>query len=212
VIVKEIIPKRKKKKSITIDNIPVMWAEIYSPFENRWLHVDCIKGLIDKPKTCEQEKNYISYIVAFTRNYIKDVTLRYARNYSRSVQLRTSDSWWEETLNKLSLVKPPEEADLNKALLKNDSLFPTSQSAYKFHPLYCIEKWIGKFEVIYPKEPILGYVGKLPIYPRKNLKQLHTYETWLKEGRSIKLGEAPVKRVAKRQFKKKDEEAETKKK
>jgi hypothetical protein len=44
-------------------------------------------------------------------------------------------------------------------------------------------------------------IGKFrgePVYPRSNVQQLRSAETWLREGRTIKVGEQPLKRVAQR--------------
>lgn len=69
---------------------------------------------------------------------------------------------------------------------------------------YVLEKFVGKFDVIYPKEKPLGYCGKEAIWPRSALHHLHTQDGWLKEGRQVRIGETPIKRVPKRQRKKKE--------
>ena len=60
---------------------------------------------------------------------------------------------------------------------------------------------MGKFDIIYPKEKPLGYCGQEAIWPRSAVHHLHTLDGWLKEGREVRVGEAPIKRVPKRKRK-----------
>ncbi|KAL0479051.1 hypothetical protein AKO1_007894 [Acrasis kona] len=64
--------------------------------------------------------------------------------------------------------------------------FPSKIDDYKKHPLYCIDKFIGKYEALYPEDvkPV-GKIGEHDIYEKKYLKPLHTRDKWLKEGRKV---------------------------
>ncbi|KAL8476345.1 hypothetical protein ACS0TY_028862 [Phlomoides rotata] len=70
---------------------------------------------------------------------------------------------------------------------------PTNQQAYRNHPLYTIERWVKKYEILYPKGPVLGFCGGNPVYPRTCVQALHTKFRWLREGLQVKAGEVPVK-------------------
>jgi hypothetical protein len=73
---------------------------------------------------------------------------------------------------------------------------PTTQEAYKSHPLYCIEKYINKYEAFYPEDPpSVGKVGKFDVYERRYLHELHACDRWIKEGRQVVTDEKPYKIV-----------------
>ncbi|XP_051141055.1 DNA repair protein RAD4 [Andrographis paniculata] len=84
---------------------------------------------------------------------------------------------------------------------------PTNQQAYRNHHLYVIERWLKKYEVLYPKGPVLGFCSGHPVYPRTCVQLLHTKERWLREGKQVKAGEVPVK-ILKRSLKRRKEDAE----
>ncbi|XP_059623197.1 DNA repair protein RAD4 [Cornus florida] len=72
---------------------------------------------------------------------------------------------------------------------------PTNQQAYKNHHLYAIERWLTKYEILYPKGPILGFCSGHPVYPRTCVQTLHTKERWLREGLQVKANELPAKEL-----------------
>ncbi|XP_048501993.1 DNA repair protein RAD4 isoform X2 [Beta vulgaris subsp. vulgaris] len=72
---------------------------------------------------------------------------------------------------------------------------PTNQQAYRNHPLYAIEKWLTKYQILYPKGPILGFCSGHAVYPRTCVQTLHTKERWLREGMQVKENELPSKVV-----------------
>lgn len=65
--------------------------------------------------------------------------------------------------------------------------------AYKNHHLYAIERWLKKYEIMYPKGPVLGFCSGHPVYPRTCVQTLHTKERWLREGLQVKVDELPAK-------------------
>lgn len=61
---------------------------------------------------------------------------------------------------------------------------------------YAMEKFLKKFEVIHPLEPVLAVVRGHNVYPRANLHTLHTAENWMREPmRRVRDNEMPFKRV-----------------
>lgn len=65
--------------------------------------------------------------------------------------------------------------------------------AYKTHHLYVLERWLKKYETVYPKGPVLGYCAGQPVFRRSSVQTLHTSDRWLREGRKVKPGELPAK-------------------
>ncbi|KAL5106112.1 hypothetical protein TcWFU_002808 [Taenia crassiceps] len=81
---------------------------------------------------------------------------------------------------------------------------PVKVQDFKGHPLYALRRHLLKFEVIYPLDaPVVGFLkvgGKAseamePIYPRECVHTCHTRESWLKEAKTIRLGEKAAKEV-----------------
>ncbi|KAL2642788.1 hypothetical protein R1flu_010375 [Riccia fluitans] len=72
---------------------------------------------------------------------------------------------------------------------------PTNQQAYKSHHLYCLERWLTKYQVLHPKGPVLGYCAGQPVYPRTCVQMLHTPDRWLREGLKVREGEVAAKIV-----------------
>ncbi|XP_041003378.1 DNA repair protein RAD4 isoform X2 [Juglans microcarpa x Juglans regia] len=72
---------------------------------------------------------------------------------------------------------------------------PTNQQAYRSHQLYAIERWLTKYQVLYPKAPVLGFCSGHPVYPRSCVQTLKTKERWLREGLQVKAHELPVKEL-----------------
>ncbi|KAK6913536.1 Rad4/PNGase transglutaminase-like fold [Dillenia turbinata] len=72
---------------------------------------------------------------------------------------------------------------------------PTSQQAYRNHPLYALERWLTRYQILHPRGPILGFVAGLPVYSRTCVQTLHTRERWLREGLQVKDCELPAKVV-----------------
>lgn len=56
-----------------------------------------------------------------------------------------------------------------------------------------LERWLKKYETVYPKGPILGYCAGQPVFRRSCVQTLHTSDRWLREGRKVKPGELPAK-------------------
>lgn len=190
----------------------------------KWHYVDCTNNDIHdfsdmKPKDFPSISP--CFIVAFgSGGYVRDVTSRYrnVKPLKESVYLKEQfalvKKWFKETLLKISdeSTVSSEEKDLlnfeqenfDKLQSLKEQTLPTSQAAYKGHPLYVLEKFVKKFEAIYPRDaPIVGYCGKLPVYSRSNVHLLHTKERWLKdECRRVKDGEQPYKIVKASHFSK----------
>lgn len=85
---------------------------------------------------------------------------------------------------------------------QQDQRMPTSIQGLRNHPLYVLERHLKKFEVLrHPtlhddcSSMVIGHIRGEKIYPRSCVQQIHTRETWMKQGRVVKEGQEPVKRV-----------------
>ncbi|KAG8834640.1 hypothetical protein FRC17_007942 [Serendipita sp. 399] len=190
---------------------PVVWTEVFSRPEGRWIPIDPIRYLIDKKRLFEPPPNCrinrMMYVVAFEEDgYIRDVTLRYARHFgaktskARASSRRGQSDWWESVI---ALFTRPyrlnrddiEDAELQS--LQHIEGMPTSVGGFKDHPLYALERHLRRDEVIHPLHEIGRFRGE-PVYPRSNVQRLRSSETWMREGRIIKEGQQPLKRVVQR--------------
>lgn len=86
---------------------------------------------------------------------------------------------------------------------------PTTLSALRNHPLYVIERHLKRYEVVYPRGPVLGHVGpdKEPVFLRSHVRLLHTRERWIREMRRVKDDAEPITNVKSRTKRDSDEQA-----
>lgn len=188
-------------KIISKSNEIEYWLEIYSKSEDKWISVDCVNNIIDKPYKLESYATQpLIYVLAFDdKNYVKDVTKRYAPNWMTDVRkLRVNSDWWEATLlpfisnNSEEIEK--EDKELNQIMI--DQPLPKTIDKYKNHPLYVLKRHLLKFQAIYPPDsPTLGFIRGEPVYARDCVHTLHSRETWLKQARIVRIGEIPYKIV-----------------
>ncbi|KAI9598569.1 Rad4 beta-hairpin domain 3-domain-containing protein [Syncephalis fuscata] len=182
------------------------WCEVLHPDKGQWISVDVLNSTIDKPDNMEH-KNPLPYVTAFEYgNRIKDVSRRYASQWAaktlkrrpHSAGLQSGRDWWAATLTPYQDRRPTDvDARENAELLvkEKSERMPTTVGEFNNHPLYALERHLKKFEILYPREPIIGHIRGEPVYPRSCVQQLHTTETWLREGRQVKEGENPIKEI-----------------
>lgn len=187
----------------------------------KWVHVDAVNVIIDGEKKVEAAaaacKISLRYVVAFAGNGAKDVTRRYCMKWYKIAKQRISSSWWDTVLKPLKELESGATAEHVRLLEKlgveeskeygtRNSLedleletraltepLPTNQQAYKNHPLYAIERWLTKYQTLYPKGPVLGFCSGHPVYPRTSVKTLKTKQRWLREALQVKINELPAK-------------------
>ncbi|XP_052735951.1 DNA repair protein RAD4 isoform X2 [Vigna angularis] len=169
-------------------------------------------------------KTSLRYVVAFAGQGAKDVTRRYCMKWYKIASHRVNSTWWDPVLAPLRDLESGATGGVNdlrnsqiisKQSKVRDSFFPTrssiedieletralteplptNQQAYKSHPLYAIEKWLTKYQVLHPKGPILGFCSGHPVYPRTCVQTVKTKDRWLREGLQVKPNEYPVKEL-----------------
>eukprot|EP00850_Spirogloea_muscicola_P010036 SM000058S18466 [mRNA] locus=s58:2763:10424:- [translate_table: standard] len=95
-----------------------------------------------------------------------------------------------------TLRDPSSQEDVEMEVRELTESLPTSQQAYKAHRLYALERWLGKYQTLHPRGPVLGYCAGQAVYPRECVQPLHTADRWLRELRKVRDGEQPVKILA----------------
>ncbi|XP_058246091.1 DNA repair protein complementing XP-C cells isoform X1 [Hemibagrus wyckioides] len=176
------------------------WIEVYLKGAKRWICVDVDQG-VGQPELCSNQVTQpITYVVGVDdHGYLKDVSSRYDPTWlTASRKRRINSEWWEETLSFYecpdSEQKKEEDKELQAKLM--DKPLPKAISEYKSHPLYALERHMLKYEALYPPTAtILGYCRGEAVYSRDCVHTLHSRDTWLKQARTVRLGEKPYKMV-----------------
>ncbi|KAJ1101890.1 hypothetical protein NDU88_006954 [Pleurodeles waltl] len=90
------------------DSTDHVWTEVYSVSEKRWLHCDPCENVCDKPLLYEVGwGKSLSYIIAFSKDEIVDVTWRYSCKHVELLSRRTEvrETWLRETINRLNKMR-----------------------------------------------------------------------------------------------------------
>lgn len=207
--------KASKASSAPLSKPPTVWAEVYDSRNCRWLPVDPIRGYIDDAKAMEpsvsSKQNVLSYVLAFDADCdgCVDVTRRYTSHWEKTNRLRGRElsksekeigrrPWWDdfyETVRRRKVGERERDEEDEFETLGEKEPIPTSISRFNNHRLYALERHLKKFEILEPNATVLGKIKGENIYPRSAVQSVSTAETWLKQGRSIKAGEQPIKTV-----------------
>ncbi|XP_007577479.1 DNA repair protein complementing XP-C cells [Poecilia formosa] len=176
------------------------WLEVYLDKSSSWVCVDVEHG-VEVPHLCSQNATApLTYVVAVDGDgFLKDLGRKYDPTWmTASRKRRVDDEWWEDTLE--PFMGPEDERDKKEEKELQSKMLnkpmPTSIAEYKNHPLYALKRHLLKYEALYPPTAaVLGYCRGEPVYSRDCVHTLHSRETWLKEARTVRLGEEPYKMV-----------------
>ncbi|EGN98589.1 hypothetical protein SERLA73DRAFT_92039 [Serpula lacrymans var. lacrymans S7.3] len=212
----------KSNNPLTIP--PVFWTEVFSRADLRWLPVDPIRGIVNKRKIFDplpstsagpasatgRQENRMLYVISLEEDgYGRDVTPRYARDYTAKVAKVQGvgsgaggrrKEWWERVVRIITRPYRLERDDLEDDELHNHQLtegMPTTIAGFKDHPLYVLARHLRREEVIDPPTELGKFRGE-PVYPRSSVISLKTAENWMRQGRKVREGCQPMKMVKQR--------------
>ncbi|KAH7925571.1 Rad4-domain-containing protein [Leucogyrophana mollusca] len=211
---------------------PVFWTEVFSRADSRWLPIDPIRAIVNKRQVFDPspsaasgpsrsailQENRMLYVIALEEDgYGRDVTARYARDYTAKVAKiqgvgaggggRTRKEWWERVLQTVTRPYRLQRDDFEDDELHNHQLtegMPTTMAGFKDHPLhadralrYALSRHLKRSEVIDPPTELGKFRGE-PVYPRSSVIALKTAENWMRQGRKVREGCQPMKMVTQR--------------
>lgn len=160
---------------------------------------------IEKPKPTAERKlspAMYAHVVAVENGFLTDVTRRYVLNWSDIEKVRTKWKSLETAIENLGheLPKDVQDEAIKSEMAEFDALaadeeIPTTISGVQKNPRYVMERHIKRYETIFPKEPIIGYIREEAIYLSSHVRLLHTKDRWIRVMRKVMDGAKPMKSV-----------------
>ncbi|PKI82656.1 hypothetical protein MVES_003461 [Malassezia vespertilionis] len=199
---------------------PTVWVELFSKPYQHWITVDPVRALVRPTGNKHMEplatnrQNKLMYVVGFEEDgYARDVTARYTRVLnSKVVQQRPEapgrtkghgvQEWWPSVVRALHRPQKLDRDAAEDAELQDNAArepMPSSVGSFKNHPVYILDKFLRRDQVIHPPNRVGTFQG-MPVYLRANLVHLQSARQWYNEGRTIKEGEHALKWVKTRGY------------
>lgn len=195
---------------------PTMWVEVFSKPYQKWISVDPVRSLVRPSGNRHMEpapfdrQNKLIYVAAFEEDgYARDVTARYTKTLnSRVSRLRPptrakgEEDWWTRVVRAMHRPQELDRDAMEDAELQDFSArepMPSSMAGFKDHPVYFLEKFLKRDEVVFPRRQIATFQGT-PVFSKSDVVTLRSSRQWYNEGRVVKDGETALKFVKARGY------------
>ncbi|XP_073189557.1 peptide-N(4)-(N-acetyl-beta-glucosaminyl)asparagine amidase isoform X2 [Lepidochelys kempii] len=102
------------------DSTDHVWTEVYSSSQQRWLHCDPCETVCDKPLLYEIGwGKKLSYVIAFSKDEVVDVTWRYSCKHEELLSRRTQvkEAALRETIERLNKLRQQSLSESRKRVL-----------------------------------------------------------------------------------------------
>ncbi|KAJ2847421.1 hypothetical protein GGI22_005983, partial [Coemansia erecta] len=192
---------------------PQYWSEVFDQVSERWLAVDAYTGTVERATQMPRSGKASAYIVALdNQGFMRDITRRYTKDFVNTTlrqRLEGVDAatdayarvWWAQWISRwespdTSNRDEKEDAEMERSAMR--STMPKRISDFANNPYYVLARNLNQNEVIHPPEPVVGSVRGEPVYLRENVRVLRSRMAWMREGRVVRPGAAPVKSVKQR--------------
>ncbi|WEW58699.1 hypothetical protein PRK78_004167 [Emydomyces testavorans] len=206
---------------VSESSYPIFWVEAFNEAMQKWVAVDpLVTNTLGKPSRFEppasDRYNSMSYVIAFEEDgSARDVTKRYTKSFNSKTRktrvecTKDGEQWWERTMEFLAkpFLDDRDQLEVGELTAKAAAEgMPRNVQDFKNHPVYALERHLHRNEIIYPRREI-GKVGpsKLSmdkksqplesVYRRSDVHVVKSADGWYRQGRCIKAGEQPLKRV-----------------
>ncbi|CDR99787.1 hypothetical protein, partial [Sporisorium scitamineum] len=219
-------PKQLKDSEVTGDDTtadpvdlqapPTMWVEVFSKPYQKWITVDPVRSMIRPSGNRHMEppafdrQNKLVYVVAFEEDgYARDVTARYTKTLNSRVsrlrpptRVKGEEDWWTRVVRSIHRPQKLDRDAMEDAELQDNSSrepMPSSMNGFKDHPVYFLEKFLKRDEVVFPRRQIATFQGT-PVFSKSDVQTLRSSRQWYNEGRVVKDGEVALKFVKSRGY------------
>jgi xeroderma pigmentosum group C-complementing protein len=164
--------------------VPTSWAEFFHPKEEKWIPLDCVRGMINCRNSLEQphsSKRQHIFIIGVEDNKILNVTRRYCSQYCNvTAKLRRPEEQvFQETLRILcpfECLSLKEEKEL-KSFADSEPM-PDSAAGFKMHDKYILASGLKKYEVFWPPDMVVGEFRGEAIHLREHVQKVRSKEAW----------------------------------
>ncbi|KAJ0179346.1 hypothetical protein K1T71_005058 [Dendrolimus kikuchii] len=206
IVAKPSTSKKRDRRVLSSDdekpnNKVDVWCEVFVEELEQWACVDIFKAKVHaKDDIYKHATQPVCYIVGWdNNNYLKDLTRRYVPHWNTVTRKqRVETLWWDKAIKPWLGPKTARDREEDECLdrMQLEAPLPKSIAEYKNHPLYALKRHLLKFEAIYPPDAAtLGFVRGEAVYARDCVYVCRSRDTWLKEAKVVRLGEAPYKIV-----------------
>jgi hypothetical protein len=175
------------------DTIPRNWIEFYSLMDQKWICLDCTRGLIDDRAKLESRTYCHAFVLGCDEDgYLSDLTMKYAADFvGKSFKLRKDeDSWLGKVLcwfngllkHKSCSLLPDLDANPKDAETQDETFeIPKTLAAVKSHPKLMLLSQLRKYEVLYPEMEPIGFFKGDPVYLRSSVQKVRSREAWFSQ-------------------------------
>ncbi|KAL9642634.1 hypothetical protein ABK040_009713 [Willaertia magna] len=161
---------------------------IYLIYLNYNINFKCLININDEIKITKINKQWIEIDNNYQLILLKNITNLFINNkYPNTIigkeLFTTIQEWFNEVITIYSLTQEFPYKEITQKITRfHQEILPKTLNAFQNHPIYILEKFIPKYEALYPKDldPVTTIKGQ-SVYLRKDIFPLHTKEKWLRE-------------------------------
>jgi len=165
-------------------HVPTGWVEFFHPKEEKWIPLDCVRGMVSCRNSLEQphsSKRQHIFIIGIENDKIINVTRRYCSQYHNvTAKLRRPEEQvFQETLHVLcpfERLSLKEEEELRG--FADSEPMPNSVAGFKMHNKYILASDLKKYQVFWPPDAVVGEFRGEAIHLCDHVQKVKSKEAW----------------------------------